>query len=128
MRIQLASVIVNDQAKALSFYTEVLGFLKKMDIPAGEYRWITVVSPEAPDEVQLVLEPNALPVARTYQAALYEQGIPATSFFVDDVEAEYARLTALGVQFKAPPAKMPWGAMAIFDDTVGNWIQIHQVK
>jgi catechol 2,3-dioxygenase-like lactoylglutathione lyase family enzyme len=104
MRIDLCSVLVNDQAAALAFYTGVLGFVTKTDLPAGEYRWLTVVSPEAPEGPQLVLEPNANPAAATYQRALFEAGIPLTSFAVDDVDEEHRRLTALGVVFTAEPA------------------------
>lgn len=127
MKIDLTSVLVNDQEKALRFYTEVLGFVKKMDLPAGQYRWITLVSPEAPDSVQLVLEPNAFPPAQAYQKALFDSGIPATSFTVGDVEAECGRLTKLGVTFTVKPNKAEWGTSAIFDDTCGKLIQIHQV-
>ncbi len=127
MKIDLTSVMVNDQDKALKFYTEVLGFVKKMEMPAGKYKWLTVVSPEAPDGVQLVLEPNAHPAAKVYQKAIYDSGIPATSFSVKDAQAEYERLTKLGVVFPVKPNKAEWGVSAIFDDTCGNLIQIHQV-
>ena len=128
MRIDIVSLLVNDQDRAGRFYTEILRFVKKMDVPAGEYRWITFVSPEVPDGVQLSLEPSAQPVAKAYQSGLVEQGIPATAFTVDNVQAEYERLTALGVKFTLAPAIEDWGAMAIFDDTVGNLIQIQQVN
>ncbi|REJ32692.1 MAG: glyoxalase [Bacillota bacterium] len=99
MRIKLTSLFVDDQDKALKFYTEVLGFLKKNDFPVGEARWITVVSPEEPDGVELALEPNDNPAARAYQKAIYDQGIPAAVFFVEDLQAEYDRLKKLGVVF-----------------------------
>ncbi len=127
MKIDLTSIMVDNQDKAEQFYTEVLGFQKKFDFPAGEFRWITFVSPEVPDGVQLSLEPNENPAGKTFQRALYDQGIPATAFTVDDVQAEYDRLMALGVRFTAEPTTEEWGTMAIFDDTVGNLIQIHQV-
>ncbi|MBM7865991.1 VOC family protein [Heliobacterium gestii] len=127
MKIKLASVFVDDQDKALTFYTEVLGFVKKSDVSVGDYKWLTVVSPEGPDDIELVLEPNVNPAAKTYQTALFAQGIPLTAFFVDDIEAEYARMTALGVVFRKKPTKMEWGSFAIFEDTCGNHIQIQQV-
>ncbi len=126
MRIDLTSIMVDDQEKALTFYTEVLGFQKKVDLPAGDYRWISLVSPEAPDGVQLVLEPNANPAGRTYQKALYDQGVPATAFTVENIQEEYERLTSHGVRFTLEPTTEHWGSMAIFDDTVGNLIQINQ--
>ena len=124
MRINVTSVFVDDQAKALSFYTDVLGFTGKTDMPAGEHRWLTVVSPEAPDGVELLLEPNAHPAAQAYQQALVADGIPATSFAVDDVQAEFDRLTAKGVSFVQPPTPMGPVTTAVFDDTCGNLIQI----
>jgi catechol 2,3-dioxygenase-like lactoylglutathione lyase family enzyme len=127
MKIKLNSIIVQDQAKALRFYTEVLGFVKKMDVPAGEYRWLTVVSPEEPDGTQVVLEPNAHPASATYQDALFKSGIPLTAFEVADIEAEYQRLTALGVIFQSKPTDVGAAMIAIFDDTCGNLIQIYQV-
>ena len=127
MRIDLTSIMVSDQDKAEKFYTEVLGFQKKVDVPVGEFRWITVVSPEAPDGVQLVLEPNENPVGKAFQQGLYEQGIPATAFTVDNVQQEFERLKGLGVQFTMPPTTEEWGTMARFDDTVGNLIQIQDV-
>lgn len=126
MKIKLTSVIVNDQARALDFYTRVLGFIKKTDVPAGEYRWLTVVSPEGPDDIELLLEPNANPAGSTFQRALYEQGIPLTVFFVDDLNKEYKRLQQLGVNFTQPPTPMGPVMAAIFDDTCGNLIQIVQ--
>jgi catechol 2,3-dioxygenase-like lactoylglutathione lyase family enzyme len=127
MRINLTSVFVDDQEKALRFYTEVLGFVKKLDLPVGEFRWLTVVSPEGPGDVQLLLEPNANPASKTYQAALLSQGIAAASFGVDDVAAEHERLRALGVTFRTPPTKMGPATIAVFEDTCGNLIQIAQV-
>ncbi|HSI99028.1 MAG TPA: VOC family protein [Patescibacteria group bacterium] len=124
MRINVTSVFVDDQAKALAFYTDVLGFLKKTDVPAGEHRWLTVVSPEAPDGVELLLEPNAHPAAQAYQQAIVADGIPATSFAVDDVQAEFERLTSRGVTFVQPPTPMGPVTTAVFDDTCGNLIQI----
>jgi catechol 2,3-dioxygenase-like lactoylglutathione lyase family enzyme len=127
MRIQLTSLIVEDQQKALRFYTEVLGFVKKTDIPAGEFRWLTVVSPEGPDDVELVLEPDAHPAAKTYQRALFDDGIPATAFAVDDMRREYEKLKKLGVVFRSEPAKMGDVTLALFEDTCGNLIQIYEV-
>lgn len=126
MKIKLNSVFVQDQERALRFYTEVLGFTKKMDLPAGEFRWLTVVSPEEPDGAQLLLEPNDNPAAATYQRALFDSGIPLTSFAVDDVQKEYVRLTAFGVIFTMEPTKLDGSIVAIFDDTCGNLIQIYQ--
>jgi predicted enzyme related to lactoylglutathione lyase len=127
MRIKLSSVMVDDQDKALKFYTEVLGFAKKEDIPAGEARWLTVVSPEAPDGVELLLEPNSNPAAKTYQRALFEQGIPLTAFCVEDIQSEYERLQKLGVVFASEPRNMGTATIAVFDDTCGNLIQLYQV-
>ena len=124
MRINLASVLVDDQDKALRFYTEVLGFVKKTEIPLGEHRWLTVVSPEAPDGVELVLEPDEHPAAGPFKAALVADGIPFTSFAVDDVQAEFDRLKGLGVTFTQEPAAMGPVTTAVFDDTCGNLIQI----
>ncbi len=124
MRITVTSVFVDDQDKALTFYTDTLGFLKKTDVPAGAARWLTVVSPEAPDGVELLLEPNQHPAAQAYQQALVADGIPATSFTVDDVQAEYDRLTGLGVTFTQPPTNMGPVTTAVLDDTCGNLIQI----
>ncbi len=124
MRINVTSVFVDDQAKALAFYTDALGFVKKTDVPAGEARWLTVVSPEAPDGVELLLEPNSHPAAQAYQQALVADGIPATSFAVDDVQAEFDRLSAQGVRFVQPPTEMGPVTTAVLDDTCGNLIQI----
>jgi catechol 2,3-dioxygenase-like lactoylglutathione lyase family enzyme len=124
MRINLASVLVDDQAKALTFYTAVLGFRKKEDIDMGGARWLTVVSPEVPDGTELVLEPDGHPAAKPFKAALVEDGIPYTSFAVEDVHAEHERLVALGVRFTQPPTRMGPVTTAVFDDTCGNLIQI----
>jgi catechol 2,3-dioxygenase-like lactoylglutathione lyase family enzyme len=124
MRIVTTSVPVDDQEKALAFYTDVLGFVKKTDIPTGEHRWLTVVSPEAPDGVELLLEPNDHPAAKAYQEAIVADGLPATSFAVDDVQAEFDRLSAKGVTFTQPPTEMGPVTTAVFDDTCGNLIQI----
>jgi glyoxylase I family protein len=126
MRIKLNSVFVDDQDKALRFYTECLGFVKKYDVPVGEYRWLTVVSPEGPDDLELLLEPNANPAAKTYQQSIKSQGIPATSFVSTDIEAEWRRLEERGVRFTQPPTRYGEVVTAIFDDTCGNLIQIHQ--
>ncbi|GLV75544.1 VOC family protein [Streptomyces hygroscopicus] len=124
MRIHLSSVFVDDQDKALRFYTEVLGFVKKTEVPLGEDRWLTVVSPEDPDGTELLLEPDGHPAVRPYKAALVEDGIPATSFAVDDVHAEFARLRGLGVRFTQEPLEMGPVTTAVLDDTCGNLIQI----
>jgi catechol 2,3-dioxygenase-like lactoylglutathione lyase family enzyme len=124
MRINLASVLVDDQDKALRFYTEVLGFVKKTEIPLGDARWLTVVSPEDPDGVELVLEPDGHPAARPFKDALVADGIPFTSFAVADVAAETQRLKALGVRFTQEPTQMGPVTTAVFDDTCGNLIQI----
>lgn len=126
MRINLASVLVDDQDKALRFYTEVLGFQQKHDIPMGEHRWITVVSPEEPNGTEIVLEPDEHPAAKPFKEALVADGIPFTSFAVDDVRAEYARLRELGVRFTQEPADMGPVTTAVLDDTCGNLIQIAQ--
>lgn len=128
MRITVTSVLVDDQDKALKFYTEVLGFVKKTEIPLGEAKWLTVVSPDNLDGVELVLEPAGHPAAGPYRRALVEDGIPFTTFAVDDVHAEHARLRALGVRFTQEPVEMPGVTTAVFDDTCGNLIQIHSVK
>ena len=122
--IGLCSVLVNDQENAERVYTELLGFTKKADIPVGEYRWLTVVSPAAPDGVELLLEPNVHLAARAYQAAIYEDGVPATMFFVDDVQAEYERLRERGIEFTTPPTETEQMTFAVLDDTCGNLIQL----
>ena len=126
MRIKLTSIMVDDQEKALRFYTEVLGFKKKHDIPVGEYRWITVTSPEGPGDVELALEPNAHPAGRTFQEAMFSQGIPVAAFEVTDIAGEFARLTANGVAFTRPPMQAGPVTLAIMADTCGNLIQLYQ--
>jgi catechol 2,3-dioxygenase-like lactoylglutathione lyase family enzyme len=124
MRIRLTSILVDDQDKALHFYTDVLGFLKKSEVPLGEHRWLTVVSPEDPDGPELLLEPDAHPAVRPFKAALVGDGIPYASFAVEDVDAEYARLRALGVEFTQPPTAMGPVTTAVLDDTCGNLVQL----
>ena len=124
MRINMASVLVDDQLKARDFYTEVLGFQLKHDVPLGEHRWITVVSPESPDGTELALEPDEHPGARPFKDALVADGIPYTSFAVDDVHAEYERLKGRGVRFAQEPTAMGPVTTAVLDDTCGNLIQI----
>jgi len=126
MRIKLNSIMVEDQDQALKFYTEVLGFKKKHDIPVGEYRWITLVSPEGPDDLELALEPNANPAAKTFQQAMFAQGIPLTAFEVADLQAEFARLKAHHVAFTQEPTQAGPVMMAVFSDTCGNLIQLYQ--
>ncbi len=128
MKIVVTSVLVDDQAKALDFYTDVLGFVKKQDVPMGESRWLTVVSPEDPEGTELLLEPDGHPAAGPFKEALVADGIPFTSFGVDDVHAEHERLKGLGVRFTQPPVKMGPVTMAVFDDTCGNLIQIAQLE
>lgn len=127
MQIKLTSVFVDDQDKAHKFYTEVLGFVTKRDIPIGGAKWLTVVSPEEPDGVELLLEPNGNPAATAYQKGIFDQGIPATAFLVDDVQKEFERLKALGVAFMKEPTMAGEVILAIFNDTCGNLIQIYQV-
>lgn len=124
MKIKVMRLYVNDQDKALRFYTQVLGFAKKTDVGKGEYRWLTVVSPEEPDAVQLQLELNSNPVAKTYQQAIFAEGQSAAMFYVDDVQAEYDRLTRLGAQFTLPPTKVTGSTIAVLNDTCGNLIQL----
>ncbi len=126
MRITFTSVFVSDQDEALRFYTETLGFVKKHDVPVGEFKWITVVSPDDPDGTELLLEPNENPVAHTYQKGIFDQGIPAASFAVTDIRAEYERLRSLGVGFTMEPTEAANVTIAVFDDTCGNLIQIMQ--
>jgi catechol 2,3-dioxygenase-like lactoylglutathione lyase family enzyme len=126
MRINLTSVLVDDQDKALRFYTEILGFAKKTEIPLGHHRWLTVVSPDDPNGTELVLEPDEHPAAKPFKAALVGDGIPFTSFAVDDVQTEFERLSRLGVRFTQDPAQMGPVTTAVFDDTCGNLIQIAQ--
>jgi len=126
MKITLTSVLVDDQAKALRFYTDILGFQKKAQVPLGDYDWLTVVSPDQPDGPELLLEPDQHPAARPFKAALVADGVPYTSFAVADVKAEYDRLTNLGVVFTQPPTAMGPVVTAVLDDTCGNLIQIAQ--
>ncbi len=127
MKVTLNSVLVDDQAKALEFYTDILGFKKKQDIPMGKYRWLTPVSPEGPDDIELTLEPNSHPAAKAYQTALYGDGIPLTSFGSTNVQAEHERLTERGVAFRTTPTQAGPTTIAVFEDTCGNLIQLHQV-
>lgn len=126
MKIILSSVFVDNQDKALKFYTEKLGFIKKQDMPLGEFKWLTVVSPDEQNGVELLLEPNNNPVSLAFQKGIFAQNIPATSFGVLDVQAEYEKLQALGVKFTMEPTKMGPVTIAMFDDTCGNLIQIAQ--
>jgi catechol 2,3-dioxygenase-like lactoylglutathione lyase family enzyme len=125
MRIELVSVFVENQEKALTFYRDVLGFVPKQDIPMGEFRWLTVVSPDDMDGTELVLEPNENSAAKAYQSSLHVQNIPATAFRVDDVNAEFTRLSHAGVTFSMEPTEMGPTTLAVFDDTCGNRIQIY---
>jgi catechol 2,3-dioxygenase-like lactoylglutathione lyase family enzyme len=127
MKIKITSVPVQNQEQALTFYTEKLGFVKKTDIPMGEHKWLTVVSPEEPDAVELLLEPIAFEPARVYQKALFEAGIPWTFFNVDDVQTEYERLLSLGVKFSIAPTAMGTVKLTVFDDACGNNIQLVQI-
>ena len=132
MKIKLTSVFVDDQDKALKFYTNVLGFVKKLDFPAGKFKWLTVVSSEEPEGTQLLLAPNDLegfhgPAAKAYQEALFNQSIPAANFFVEDIQKEYARLKDLGVVFTMTPSKTTGSVIAVLDDTCGNLIQLTQL-
>jgi catechol 2,3-dioxygenase-like lactoylglutathione lyase family enzyme len=128
MKIKLESVYVSDLDKALSFYTNVLGFVKKKDIPMGDTRYVTLVSPDEPDGTELLLEPNGEhPATKAYKQALYDEGIPLTAFLVDDIEAEHARLIGLGVTFRSDPERVSGEVMAVLDDTCGNLIMIYQV-
>lgn len=127
MKIGVCSVMVDDQDKALKFYTEILGFIKKTDVPMGEHKWLTVVSPEARDGVELLLEPMGFPPARVFQKELFDAGIPWTSFQVEDIQKEYERMLNVGVQFSMKPTKMGPVTVAVFNDTCGNNIQIAQL-
>jgi predicted enzyme related to lactoylglutathione lyase len=126
VKIKLNSVIVRDQEHALRFYTEVLGFSKKVEIPVGDFKWLTVVSPDEPEGTQLALEPDAHPASATFQKALFETGTPLTSFAVDDVQSEVERLKGLSVTFSMEPTDVGTAIIAVFDDTCGNFIQIYQ--
>ena len=126
MKIRLSSVYVDDQDEALKFYTEILGFVKKTEIPLGAAKWLTVVSPEEPGGTELLLEPSDNPATKTFKKAVFEQGIPLTAFAVDDIQEEYERLRRLGVRFTMEPTEAGPVTMAVFDDTCGNLIQIFQ--
>lgn len=126
MKLHVTSIFVDDQAKALKFYTEVLGFEKRTDVPAGEYRWLTVAAPEGTKDVELLLEPNAHPAAKTYQEAIFRDGIPATSFASANIHEEYETLKQRGVVFRTPPTQMGPVTIAVFEDTCGNLIQLAQ--
>lgn len=126
MRIKLTSLMVDDQDRARAFYTDVLGFKKHHDIPVGEYRWLTMVSPEGPEDIELSLEPNANPAGKAFQEAMFSQGIPLAAFEVGDLQAEYGRLRAHGVAFTKEPTRSGPVTMAVFSDTCGNLIQLYQ--
>jgi glyoxylase I family protein len=126
MRIKLTSIMVDNQDKALKFYTEIFGFVKKHDIPVGEYRWLTVVSPEGPDDLELSLEPNANPAGKTFQDAIFKQGIPIAAFEVDRMDQEFSRLKKLGVMFTQEPTPAGPVIVAVCADTCGNLIQLYQ--
>jgi len=126
MRIKLTSIFVDNQDKALKFYTDVLGFKKSKEFPVGEFKWLTVKSPEGPADRELVLEPNANPAAKEFQEAIFKQGIPIAAFEVDDIKAEYERLKGLGVMFTMQPTNAGPVSIAIFADTCGNLIQLYQ--
>ncbi|KAA3609157.1 MAG: VOC family protein [Planctomycetota bacterium] len=127
MKIRLESVFISDLDKALAFYTGVLGFVKNKDIPMGDTRFVTVVSPEEPDAAELMLEPNGEhPPTKAFKKALYEEGIPLTAFLVDDIQEEYKRLTGLGVKFRSAPERFGNETLAVLDDTCGNWIMLYQ--
>ena len=128
MRIRLTSVMVDNQDKALKFYTEILGFVKKTEIPMGEHKWLTVVSKEERDGVELLLEPMGFEPAKNYQKALHDAGIPLTAFHVDDIQKEYERLEKLGVKFSMKPTTIGTATLAVFEDTCGNNIQLVQVS
>jgi predicted enzyme related to lactoylglutathione lyase len=128
MKIKLISVYVDNQEKALRFYTEVLGFVKKTDFSQGPFRWLTVASPEEPDGTELQLALNDNPAAKAYQQAMFQQGQPATNFFSDDVQAEYERMKSCGAEFTMPPKDVTASMIAVLKDTCGNLIQVTQLK
>ena len=128
MKIKLTSVYVDDQEKALRFYTEVLGFAKKADVSQGPFRWLTVASPEEPEGTELQLALNDNPAAKAYQQAMFQQGQPAAMFYTDDVKAEYERIKARGAEFTMPPSDVTASTIAMLKDTCGNLIQITQLK
>lgn len=127
MKVKITSVMVDNQDKALKFYTEVLGFIKKTEVPLGEHKWLTIVSKEEPDGVEVLLEPMGFAPAKIYQKALKDSGIPLTQFYVDDIQSEHERLEKLGVRFSMKPTQMGPATIAVFDDTCGNNIQLVQV-
>ena len=127
MKVRWTSVLVDNQKKALKFYTEILGFIKKTDVPMGEHSWLTVVSKEEPDGMEVVLEPMGFAPAKVYQKALKDAGIPLTMFYVDNVQSEFERLEKLGVKFSMKPTQMGPSTLVVFDDTCGNNIQLIQV-
>ena len=127
MKVKLASIYVDDQEKALRFYTEVLGFVKKADVTQGQYRWLTVASPEEPDGAELQLALNDNPAAKSYQRAMFEQGQPAAMFSTDDVQADYERIKARGADFTMPPTQVTASTIAMLNDTCGNLIQLTQL-
>jgi predicted enzyme related to lactoylglutathione lyase len=127
MRIKLTSVYVDDQEKALGFYTEVLGFVKKADFSQGAFRWLTVASPEDPDGIELQLAPSANPAAGAYQQAMFQQGQPAAMFFTDDIQADYERMQARGAEFTMPPTDVTASKIAMLNDSCGNLIQVTQL-
>jgi catechol 2,3-dioxygenase-like lactoylglutathione lyase family enzyme len=127
MRIKLTSVFVDNQDEALKFYTEILGFVKKLDFPVGEFKWLTVVSPQEPDGTQLLLEPSENSATKAFKKSVFEQGISVASFQVDDIQKEYIRMKKLGVEFTMEPTNMGMTNMAVFNDTCGNLIQIYEV-
>jgi predicted enzyme related to lactoylglutathione lyase len=127
MKIKLTRIYVDDQEKALGFYTDVLGFQKKTDVSQGPYRWLTVASPEEPAGAELQLALNDSPAAKAYQQAIFEQGQPAAMFYTDDVQADYERITARGAQFTMPPTKVPGSTIAMLKDTCGNLVQLTQL-
>jgi glyoxylase I family protein len=126
MRIKLTSIMVDDQNKALKFYTDILGFRKKHEIPVGEYKWLTVTSQEGPDDLELSLEPNANPAGKTFQQAMFAQSIPLAAFETADIQKEYARLKSRDVVFTREPTSMGPVTIAVFSDTCGNLIQLYQ--
>ena len=127
MKIKLVTIFVKDQGEALKFYTEILGFVKKSDLTAYNFRWLTIVSPEEPDGTELQLAPNNNPAAKSYQEAIFKQGIPAIMFFVDDIQRDYLRLMNLGVKFTMEPTRTPGSTIVVFDDTCGNLVQLTQL-
>jgi predicted enzyme related to lactoylglutathione lyase len=128
MRIKLTSIYVDDQEKALRFYTDVLGLVKKTDVSQGPYRWLTVASPEEPDGSELQLALNDNPAAKTYQQAMFQQGQPAAMFFTDDVQADFERIEAGGAEFTMPPTQVTGSTIAIVNDTCGNLVQLTQLS